>query len=69
MPRYTIWIRKEDEAKWLAIGDDRAEWLHVKLNEELEANDPASDLKDGPLDKEEYMSKVRGVLEKAKKAL
>lgn len=30
MPKVTIWIRKEDEAKWQAIAD-KPEWLHEHL--------------------------------------
>lgn len=31
MPKVTIWIRKEDEAKWQAI-KDKPEWLHEHLS-------------------------------------
>lgn len=30
MPRVDIWIRKEDEEKWLAI-ENKPEWLHEHL--------------------------------------
>lgn len=31
MPRVNIYIRKEDEEKWLAI-ENRPEWLHLVIN-------------------------------------
>jgi len=31
MPRYNIYIRNEDEAKWKAI-ENKPEWLHEHLN-------------------------------------
>lgn len=33
MPKVTIWIRVDDEAKWKAI-ENKPEWLHAKLNPE-----------------------------------
>lgn len=30
MPRYNVWIRDEDNKKWLGISN-RSEWLHNKL--------------------------------------
>ncbi len=34
MPKVTIWIRNEDEAKWKAI-ENKPEWLHCALNPDL----------------------------------
>lgn len=31
MPKYTIYIKNDDDAKWQAIAD-KPEWLHVALN-------------------------------------
>lgn len=31
MPKVTIWIRNEDEAKWKAI-ENKPAWLHIALN-------------------------------------
>jgi hypothetical protein len=32
MPKYNIWIRVEDNEKWLAI-IDKPKWLHEKINQ------------------------------------
>jgi hypothetical protein len=33
MPRYNIWIRKQDLPKWDSI-ENKSEWVHEKLREE-----------------------------------
>lgn len=61
MPKVTIWIRVEDEAKWKAI-EKKPEWLHEHLNSNRKL---VGKLKDTPVYSEELSSTTtnsKGVL-------